>query len=201
MWQVFKGLGSTNANRPAKYFLMSSASPNVTNESCGWASRLPVFQATSVDEIVSALDAFVRGAPPEQFRAWKQSLPPLQEQCRRIIQHTSGAGEYGGSGRGHARNPDTTRDPVAVSRQQAEIRQRQIHFPGVSNDCRRGAETARQCAIHRYALVQIPGMTPWSMPQLEAASPAAAMMLVRVCPRVCLFHVRDDGRGRDLNRD
>lgn len=74
---------------------MPPADSNLANESCGWASRLPVFQAVSVDEIVSALDAFVRGAPPEQFRAWKQSVPPLQEQCRRIIQHTSGAGEYG----------------------------------------------------------------------------------------------------------
>ena len=74
---------------------MPSANHNVANESCGWASRLPVLQATSVDEIVSALDAFVRGAPPEQFRAWKQSVPPLQEQCRRIIRHTGGAGEYG----------------------------------------------------------------------------------------------------------
>jgi hypothetical protein len=68
---------------------------NLANSVCGWASRFPLFQSASLDEIVNSLSAFVHGATPEQIRAWKTSVPSLQEQCGRVSGSQSGAIHYG----------------------------------------------------------------------------------------------------------
>lgn len=68
---------------------------NLANDICGWASRFPVFQSASLEEIVNSLSAFVRSATPEQIRAWKSSVPSLQAQCTRVSENESAAIHYG----------------------------------------------------------------------------------------------------------
>lgn len=66
-----------------------------TNQQCGWAGNWLKFQVSNIDELVVALSDFVKTSTPEQFRAWKKSLPPLQKQCGCIIKETSKASHYG----------------------------------------------------------------------------------------------------------
>ena len=68
---------------------------NLANESCGWASRIPVFEAATLDEIVNSLAAFVRDATPEQIRAWKASVPPLKKEATKLSQEQPKAVQYG----------------------------------------------------------------------------------------------------------
>ncbi len=68
---------------------------NLANASAGWASQIPVFCATSLDEIVNSLAAFVRDATPEQMRAWKSSLPALKKGCESVISDQPKAIYYG----------------------------------------------------------------------------------------------------------
>lgn len=68
---------------------------NLANSICGWASRFPVFQATSVEEIVNSLSAFVQGATPQQIKAWESSVPHLQTQCRKVVGVEPAAVQYG----------------------------------------------------------------------------------------------------------
>jgi hypothetical protein len=70
-------------------------SENLANDQCGWASDVPCFRAASVDEIVHSLAAFVQTSTPEQFHAWKRSLPPLQQQCDHLLSKESRASDYG----------------------------------------------------------------------------------------------------------
>ncbi|MCU0792355.1 MAG: DUF2075 domain-containing protein [Opitutaceae bacterium] len=74
---------------------MSSAAKNLANETCGWASAFPVFKAARLEDVVNALTAFVQDATPEQIRAWKSSVPPLQEACGAASQFDATAVEYG----------------------------------------------------------------------------------------------------------
>ena len=60
----------------------------------GWANSFIVFEAATVDEIVNALAAFVRDSTPEQIRAWRNSIPPLQRQCGKIIIDRPHARDY-----------------------------------------------------------------------------------------------------------
>lgn len=74
---------------------MDTPDSNLANDNCGWASRFPVFQAATLDEIVNSLTAFVRDSTPEQIRAWKASIPPLQVDCNRVLTHQTKAPRYG----------------------------------------------------------------------------------------------------------
>lgn len=69
--------------------------PESDDQTCGWAGSMPVFQAASLDDVLAALDSFVRSATPEQVRAWRLSVPPLQEQCRRVLEQEIKAATYG----------------------------------------------------------------------------------------------------------
>ncbi len=66
-----------------------------SGEQAGWASNFPVFQSTSLDEVVSSLAAFVRDATPEQIQAWKTSVPLLQTECGKAAKCIEGAIYYG----------------------------------------------------------------------------------------------------------
>ncbi len=66
---------------------------NVTDV-CGWAKEFPVFRAATLEEIVSALTSFVPAATPEQIRAWRGSIPPLQRQCGIVLDEQPIAQRY-----------------------------------------------------------------------------------------------------------
>jgi DUF2075 family protein len=74
---------------------MSLAAKNLANETCGWANTFPVFKATRLEDVVHALAAFVPDATPEQIRAWKGSVPPLQQTCGAAGELDPFAVEYG----------------------------------------------------------------------------------------------------------
>src|SRR5882672_6770285 len=58
---------------------------NLATDSCGWANQFPVFRAASLEEIVNVLTNFVRDSTPEQIRAWRGSIRPLQQQCGVVL--------------------------------------------------------------------------------------------------------------------
>src|SRR5580658_8303599 len=60
-------------------------SANLANDLCGWASDLSYFSATSLEEIVNSLSAFVSDATPEQIRAWQHSIPPLKDRSGELM--------------------------------------------------------------------------------------------------------------------
>jgi hypothetical protein len=62
---------------------------------CGWAGSFPVFYAKDIDELINCLAAFVKKSTPEQFSAWKRSIPPLQLECKKISQGNNKVAEYG----------------------------------------------------------------------------------------------------------
>ena len=74
---------------------MSLTTRNLANETCGWASTFPVFRAARLEEVVNALTALIQDATPEQIRAWKSSVPPLQEACGATSVIEAAAVEYG----------------------------------------------------------------------------------------------------------
>ena len=60
----------------------------------GWQSDLETF-SKSVPRVVRVqLNEFVPDASPEQIRAWDQSIPWLQRECRELTARDSAAGEY-----------------------------------------------------------------------------------------------------------
>jgi hypothetical protein len=60
----------------------------------GWQSDLDTF-SKSVPRIVRGrLNDFVPDASPEQIRAWDQSIPWLQRECRELTARDAAAGEY-----------------------------------------------------------------------------------------------------------
>src|SRR5271163_1913091 len=60
-------------------------SSNLANGLCGWASDFSYFSATSLEEIVNSLSAFVPDATPEQLRAWQNSIPPLKARSTELL--------------------------------------------------------------------------------------------------------------------
>lgn len=64
------------------------------SDSCGWAGYFPIFRAASLQEIVGKLTSFVRDSTPEQIRAWRASIPPLQEQCGIVLDDSASAQRY-----------------------------------------------------------------------------------------------------------
>lgn len=74
---------------------MTELVKNFANDLCGWASDFPVFQGASVDEVIGSLGAYIRDASPEQFRAWKSYIKPLQSQCNGVLAIAPRAAKYG----------------------------------------------------------------------------------------------------------
>jgi len=51
----------------------------------GWQSDFPDFRSTPYPEIRDRLQSFVRDASPEQLRAWRDSIPPLQREVNEVL--------------------------------------------------------------------------------------------------------------------
>jgi hypothetical protein len=60
----------------------------------GWQSDLPLFYGTPPRIIRFSLQRFVRDAGPEQVRAWTQSIPWLQAECRSLVRIDDRANTY-----------------------------------------------------------------------------------------------------------
>lgn len=60
----------------------------------GWQSDLDTFSKSVPRVVRGQLNAFVPDASPEQIRAWDQSIPWLQRECRELTARDSAAGEY-----------------------------------------------------------------------------------------------------------
>jgi hypothetical protein len=67
----------------------------IETQQCGWASTVSKFRTSSIDELINYLSAFIKTSTPEQFLAWKRSLPPLQKQCDQLTSRMSKADKYG----------------------------------------------------------------------------------------------------------
>lgn len=76
----------TNAPKPpdAPAAGTTPAAPSPPN-SCGWLSDLPGFFGASPRVVRLKLEQFVRDAGPEQVRAWDESIPWLQRECRELV--------------------------------------------------------------------------------------------------------------------
>ena len=60
----------------------------------GWQSSLPDFAQSEPRVVRLQLQQFVADASPEQVRAWDQSIPWLQRECRELQVRDSAAHEY-----------------------------------------------------------------------------------------------------------
>ena len=60
----------------------------------GWQSSLPDFARSEPRVVRLRLEEFVTDASPEQVRAWDQSIPWLQRECRELEVRDSAAHEY-----------------------------------------------------------------------------------------------------------
>jgi hypothetical protein len=67
---------------------------NLAADTCGWANQFPIFRAATLEEIVNALTNFVQATTPEQIRAWKSYIPPMQRQCGIVLDERSTAQRY-----------------------------------------------------------------------------------------------------------
>jgi hypothetical protein len=65
-----------------------------STDMCGWANRFPIFRAATLEEIITALTNFVQATTPEQIRAWKSYIAPLQRQCGVVLDERSTAQRY-----------------------------------------------------------------------------------------------------------
>lgn len=62
--------------------------------SYGWASDFPEFRSTPAARVRERLQEFIIDASPEQVRAWRDAIPPLQDQVERSLQRDSIAQKY-----------------------------------------------------------------------------------------------------------
>ncbi len=60
----------------------------------GWQSSLEIFSTTEPRVVRIQLQRFVADASPEQVRAWEQSIPWLQRECRELAARDYGSREY-----------------------------------------------------------------------------------------------------------
>lgn len=60
----------------------------------GWQSSLKTFSESVPRVVRGRLNDFIPDASPEQIRAWDQSIPWLQRECRQLTAHYSPASEY-----------------------------------------------------------------------------------------------------------
>ncbi len=63
-------------------------------ERWGWNSDLPTFYGVSPRVVRLSLESFLRDAGPPQRRAWTDSIPWLQEECRDLVRCEEGARRY-----------------------------------------------------------------------------------------------------------
>lgn len=59
-------------------------------EPCGWRSDLPTFWGTQPRVVRVRLEGFVSDVSPQQVRAWDESIPWLQRECREVV-HCDGS--------------------------------------------------------------------------------------------------------------
>lgn len=52
---------------------------------CGWQSDFLTFREASPAYVTASLNGFVANASPEQMRAWKDAIPPLQREVAEVI--------------------------------------------------------------------------------------------------------------------
>jgi hypothetical protein len=57
----------------------------------GWQSDLETFSKSEPRVVRLRLQEFVRDASPEQLRAWDQSVPMLQRECRELTARDASA--------------------------------------------------------------------------------------------------------------
>ena len=60
----------------------------------GYHSEMQAFAYDDVNKIVQELSQFVREPSPEQVRAWKDSLPPIQQEAHEIVEFEGSAKAY-----------------------------------------------------------------------------------------------------------
>jgi len=60
----------------------------------GWQSDLATFSGSEPRVVRLRLEQFVEDASPEQIRAWDQSIPWLQRECRALEVRDSASREY-----------------------------------------------------------------------------------------------------------
>jgi len=93
---VRKCPSDTSASHDEDEFVMMVANVDSGECSpCGWASNLVYFESASIEEIISALAEFVRTSTPEQFKAWRSSIPPVQKECGAVAASVARAVKYG----------------------------------------------------------------------------------------------------------
>ena len=68
--------------------------PASGGDSCGWLSDLPRFYGTEPRVVRLRLEQFVRDAGPDQVRAWDDSIPWLQRECRELVDAYDAARTY-----------------------------------------------------------------------------------------------------------
>jgi hypothetical protein len=51
----------------------------------GWESDFPAFKSAQPADVRKGLEAFIAGASPEQVRAWRDSIPPLQREVEKAL--------------------------------------------------------------------------------------------------------------------
>jgi len=59
--------------------------PSPPSAPCGWLSDLPAFYGAQPRVVRLRLEKFVRDAGAEQVRAWDESIPWLQRECRELV--------------------------------------------------------------------------------------------------------------------
>ena len=68
--------------------------PDAPDDPCGWNSDLPTFIGTEPHAVRIKLEHFVRSPGPEQVRAWDDSIPWLQRECRELVAAYDAARTY-----------------------------------------------------------------------------------------------------------
>ena len=68
--------------------------PHTPDDACGWNSDLPTFIGSEPKAVRIALEHFVRSPGPEQVRAWDDSIPWLQRECRELVAAYDAARTY-----------------------------------------------------------------------------------------------------------
>ena len=51
----------------------------------GWESDFPAFRSTPPAKVRERLESFLPDASPEQLRAWRDSIPPLQQEVDEVL--------------------------------------------------------------------------------------------------------------------
>ena len=64
------------------------------NNRYGWQSDFDTFSEVESKTVRQSLQAFVEDASPEQVRAWDQSIPWLQRECRELVTRDGATGAY-----------------------------------------------------------------------------------------------------------